>query len=405
MKRFVLLFLFTLFIINNGFAGQYYVNVGEETNIYCNQTAPSGGWITHVFYGLVDSSDSKYLAIINHPTDGYATVRGISAKASIKIEVTYTYSYRGTYDNNIHVGHGTYYDYVTVKGGGVATSIEFNPSKVNMKTGETVKVRLDINPSNTSSTFEWGIIESISSRPSSYEIIQQDKELLIRAKRQMNLYLYAETSNGLRATCEIHAKDETSDDLIQPTDISLSPNELILHKNETAQLNYTLTPSNASTILNWESDNENVCSINESGLITANNEGKATITVTSSNGLKALCYVTVPSPAKSVSLPKTEELTLGYNFILKPTINPTDGYADWIWQSSDNNVVTVDQNGYLTVKRTGSAIITIKAKDTDIHAECKINVKEPDTVTDNRNVNIKTQPIDNLINHALQQIK
>ena len=406
MKRFVLLFLFTLFIINNGFAGQYYVNVGEETNIYCNQTAPSGGWITHVFYGLVDSSDAQYLAIYNNPSEGYATVRGLSPKSSIKIEVTYAYSYRGTYDNNIHVGHGTYYDYVTVKGGGAATDIRFNPSGVNMKTGETVKVKLEITPANTSSTYEWGIIESVSSRPSYYEITQEkDKELIIMAKRAMNLYLYAKTSNGLQATCIIRAKDDAPDDAIQPTNISMSTNEEILHKDETKQLEFILTPSNASTVLTWESDNENICSVSTSGKITAINEGMATITVTTSNGLKAKCSVTVATPAKSVSLPKTKDLTLGYRYVLEPTINPVYGYADWIWESSDNNIVTVDQNGVLTIKRTGSAIITITAKDTNIKAECNVNVKEPDAVTDSRNVNNRLQTIDNLINHSLQQMK
>ncbi len=404
MKRYILLFLFTLFTFYYGFAGQYSVNVGEEINIYCNQNPPSGGWITHVFYELANPSDAQYLEIYNNPSEGYATVRGLSPKSSIKIEVTYAYSYRGTYDNNIHVGHGTYYDYVTVKGGGAATGISFSPSQVNMKTGETVKVKLEITPSNTSSTYEWGIIESISSRPSSYEITQQGTELLITAKKQMNLYLYAKTSNGLEATCTIKAKDETSD-AIQPTDISMSTNEVVLHKDETKQLEYILTPSNASTVLTWESDNENICSVSESGKVTAINEGVATITVTTSNGLKAKCSVTIASPAKSVSLPKTKELTLGYRYVLEPTVNPVNGYADWIWESSDNSIVTVDQNGVLTIKRTGSAVITITAKDSNIKAECKINVREPNAATDSRNVNRRLLPVDNLINHSLQQTK
>ena len=89
----------------NALAGQYSVKTGETTNIYCKADAPSGGWITHAFYELVDPNDAQYLALYSHSSDLYATVTGISPKSSVKIQVTYAYSYRGSYDQKVHVGN------------------------------------------------------------------------------------------------------------------------------------------------------------------------------------------------------------------------------------------------------------------------------------------------------------
>ena len=407
MKKILLLFPVLLLLMGaqNVKAGQYSVNVGASTNIYCTADAPNGGWITHAFYELADASDAKYLAVYSHSSECYATVTGISAKSSIKIQVTYTYSYRGSYDDKIHVGHGTYYDYVTVKGGGAATGFRFNPTGVDMKVGETVKVKIEMTPANSSSTYEWGVIETLSSRPSSYEITKSGDVLSITAKRAMSLYLSAETSNGLTATCVIYAKEETPDDAIIPTDISIVPQDTVIKEGNTAKLDYTLTPDNASTAITWTSSNENICKVNSQGELTALQSGQAVITATTSNGLTAKCNVTVSAQVQKVTLPKTEKVTIGYQLKLLPTTTPTSAIAEWEWQSSDDAIASVDANGIVSARREGSAKITVKAKGTSISDVCTITVNPASQGTDIRNVSLRLQNIEKVIEQVINRIK
>ncbi|MDA3890131.1 MAG: glycosyl hydrolase family 8 [Salinivirgaceae bacterium] len=83
--------------------------------------------------------------------------------------------------------------------------------------------------------------------------------------------------------------------VIPVTGLSLSETVLSLEKGENSTLVATVTPANATNkTVTWTSSNENIATVNSSGLVTAIAEGNATITVTSSNpAIKATCEVTV----------------------------------------------------------------------------------------------------------------
>ena len=405
MKKYVLLIfvLLTFWGIQNVCAGQYTVNTGESINIYCTANAPSGGWITHAFYELTDGNDVQYVSLYSHSSDCYATVTGLNAKNSVKIMVTYTYSYRGAYDNKVHVGHGTYYDYVNVNGGGAATDICFNPSGLNMKVGETVKVKIKMTPEKTSSTYEWGV-SMLSSAPSTYEIQQAGNELSIKAKRKMSLYLVAETNNGLIATCVIYAKDEDVDDVVSPSNISIVPGSIIIKEGETIKLDYSLKPVNASNIITWQSYDENVCKVSANGEVSALQSGQTVITAYTSNGLHASCSVNVGTYLQKVLLPSTEKVTVGYKKKLVPEISPKNAVTEWLWKSSNESVANVDDSGVVTGLKEGNATITLTSKENDVKTQCVVSVCTPVDGTDIRNVNQKILTVDKIITQALSQI-
>jgi uncharacterized protein YjdB len=64
--------------------------------------------------------------------------------------------------------------------------------------------------------------------------------------------------------------------------ISVTPKELTLTVGETGQITATVSPSNATNKkVNWSSDNEEVATVDENGVVTGKKGGTATITVTS----------------------------------------------------------------------------------------------------------------------------
>lgn len=94
------------------------------------------------------------------------------------------------------------------------------------------------------------------------------------------------------------------------TGITLDQTNVTLEEGKTLQLTATIEPSNASKqTVSWSSDNDNIVSVNNNGLITAKTVGTTTIRAESTDGTNrtATCSVTV-NPA----LPTIEkELTAG----------------------------------------------------------------------------------------------
>ena len=104
------------------------------------------------------------------------------------------------------------------------------------------------------------------------------------------------------------ADDTVPVDPIDPTvtGVELDRDTLTMKVGEKVTLKATLTPSSATNALTWSSSDSTIASVTQSGLVTANKAGKATITVAVSNSDKAAsCEVTVeeetPPPSTAVS--------------------------------------------------------------------------------------------------------
>ena len=164
-------------------------------------------------------------------------------------------------------------------------------------------------------------------------------------------------------------------------DVTLNKSELSLLQGETETLIATIFPDDAADKgVMWESDNSAVATVNEDGLVTAIDKGKASITVTTIDGGKtANCAVTVDYPIQhvtSVTLDKTE-LTLipGATETLIPTILPDDATdQELTWTSSNTTVATVSEDGTVAAIDNGKAIITVTTADGGKTAKCTVTV-------------------------------
>lgn len=73
---------------------------------------------------------------------------------------------------------------------------------------------------------------------------------------------------------------------------------------------------------------------------------------------------------------KARRLYVGESFTLKPIFYPAGTKNTRLeWTSSDTNVATVDQNGKVTAKGSGTATITAKLTMNGEKATCKVNVR------------------------------
>lgn len=161
--------------------------------------------------------------------------------------------------------------------------------------------------------------------------------------------------------------------------------DLVLNGQNTASLNAMATPEDATDVaLAYTSSDENVATVDETGLVTAVGNGEADITITltqtfpASTGetataetssqpvtMTAATHVTVTTAVESISFDKTEGvLTVGNTHQIKATVSPENASDQTLtWTSSDESIATVDSSGNVAAKAAGSATITASVGD------------------------------------------
>ena len=91
------------------------------------------------------------------------------------------------------------------------------------------------------------------------------------------------------------------------------------------------------------------------------------------NGFK---FIEISDPT-SVSLNKTSlALEIGRTYTLIKTVSPSNAVTSYTWSSSNTSVATVDSNGKVTAKASGTATITVKTSNGKT-ATCKVTVNLP----------------------------
>ena len=162
------------------------------------------------------------------------------------------------------------------------------------------------------------------------------------------------------------------EDLTQLNQVYLSASELNLAVGKSETLTYKLDPEGYSpNNIIWQSSNEAVAIVND-GEITTLSEGSTIITI-DVDGYLGFCLVNVSSEFETPVREITTDLINDYaeielsNDLNNPATLALNAQADseatnrvLVYQSSDENVAVVDENGIITALNEGLAIITIR---------------------------------------------
>ena len=102
-------------------------------------------------------------------------------------------------------------------------------------------------------------------------------------------------------------------------------------------------------------------------------KGTVAETYAKENGFK---FIEISEPT-SVSLNKTSlTLDVGKSYTLTKTVSPSNAVTSYAWSSSNTSIATVDKNGKVTAKASGTATITVKTSNGKT-ATCKVTVNLP----------------------------
>lgn len=120
----------------------------------------------------------------------------------------------------------------------------------------------------------------------------------------------------------------------------------------------------------FSSDNSKVASVNTYGKITAKKAGTAHITAKISNG-EASCKVVVKKTTVKL---KKSRVSLENGYSVKLTAESSTGHPV-TWKSNKKSIAVVDERGWVTAKKPGTATITATVDGTA--ASCMVTVKQP----------------------------
>lgn len=125
--------------------------------------------------------------------------------------------------------------------------------------------------------------------------------------------------------------------------------------------------------------NKKIVKVDKKGKITGKKAGKATVTITYTNGSRRIFQVKVQKgivKTTSVSVNKRNIILArkGKSFQLKVTLTPVTSQQKVTYKSSNSKVAAVNLKGKIVAKKKGTATITVKSGNKKI--TCKVKVKK-----------------------------
>lgn len=153
-------------------------------------------------------------------------------------------------------------------------------------------------------------------------------------------------------------KGETKTDVLEIGTISVTPSPSVSPTVSPTSVS-TVTPSVTPTTIN-EVDNSSSLNLYENGVPTSS----------PTNGADNIKPTSISLSQKNLTL------TIGKNKSskLNLTISPSNAQTKLTWSTSNKNVATVDSNGVVTGKKTGTAIIKVRTAN-GLIAQCNVTVK------------------------------
>lgn len=154
---------------------------------------------------------------------------------------------------------------------------------------------------------------------------------------------------------------------------------------QTVDLKPKIIPTNAThKNLTFESNDETIATVDETGRVKAIGIGAAEITIKSEDGPTKTVKVEVFQPVLVTSLTlNTKKITVekGKTAYITATVTPSNAANKTLtWTSANANIATITNAGKVTGKTVGKTTITVSTNDgTNLNQSIEVQVTEPQT--------------------------
>ena len=306
-------------------------------------------------------------------TSSHSTVATVDANGNVQAASAGTTTITATAAD----GKGAY-GTITIKVEDMATGVTLSPTSKELKVNETAQLAASVLPATAN--------QGIKFTSNDETVATVSETGLVTARKEGTAVITATAADGSEksASCTIKVGATAVD--VPVTGITLDQPEITIEVLKDAkQLKATVEPANATNKdVVFSSSNTNVAVVSNTGLVTAINNGTATITVTSKENpsIMAKCLVKVGAPVLVTDVtvqPAELNLKTDGTYQLSVSVLPSNADERGVtFESSNTAVATVSASGLITAKGPGTATITVTAKDgSGKKATCTVTVTQP----------------------------
>ena len=188
--------------------------------------------------------------------------------------------------------------------------------------------------------------------------------------------------------------------------IVLENNSISISIGESKKINYTIEPVEASNqAIKWNSSNPNIAIVDDKGIVKGISVGDTDIIISTPNDKVVVkCHITVlDTKAQRIILSMTEKtLKVGDKTKLSVTIIPsTVTNQNIIYESTNQNIVTIDNKGNIEAIKEGTADIIVKEVNSNLEAKCKIVVEKVPEKTQENTIKIDRESAELLVGNTI----
>lgn len=243
------------------------------------------------------------------------------------------------------------------------TGISLNKTSTTIGRGETETLTATVEPDGTGSIVKW-----TSSNPSVASVDQDGKVKAVSA----GTATITAAAGGKSAACEVTVN-------VPLKGITINGNQTSIRKGTTTQLSVSFDPEDTTDnkAVSWSSDDPEIASVDQNGLVTAIADGSTTIRA-KAGSVEGTYAITVEEvPLQSISIKNETTIHRGETETLQVTYAPENTTDDRTvsWSTSDPTIASVDGNGTVTAVEKGQAVITAKVGEKQ--AACTVTVDAP----------------------------
>ncbi len=182
------------------------------------------------------------------------------------------------------------------------------------------------------------------------------------------------------------------------------PTDVQIEKGETVQLEVSfgadkedaaaeaITKAAEGLTLEWSSSDEKVATVDENGLVTAVGGGEADITVSIKDAnIQSVCKVTVNVALEKIDVPENMALVINGEDAaeLEAKLVPEDATGvELNYESSDESVATVDEDGKVTAIANGECIITVSCGDKKAETTVQVDTSPTALVVEDMEITV-----------------
>ena len=250
------------------------------------------------------------------------------------------------------------------------TSISINKPTGCMYVGDKFKLDVLVLPENA-------LNKKYTLKSLDEKVATIDEDGVVTLNSYGKARIQATTENGgFTDVCEFDVYEHT-------TGVKLSAESARIKKGDKFSLTAVILPEGKNDgMLRWSSDNEDIASVDENGVILGKAKGEAVITVTTiDGGYIATCKVQVYQPVTELRM-DTKAITVktGESQQLTATILPYDAdNKNIIWSSDDSSIADVNSKGVVSGIKAGQVLIRATSEDENISDFCVVTVNQPVT--------------------------